>query len=276
MRRFVPERLVRSRGVVMREVGTEPVAHVFDVPISVCVDVFVLHRSPQSFREDVVHAPASSIHADQNFFFFQDARVVLVRVLHSLIGIVDVRRAVCERVVQCIDAECGFHRRRHVPRQDRARVPIEDRGQVAEPSPCPNVRDVGAPDVVRVAGDDIAQEVRIRLVPDEGNARPWLGIYGFEPEHAPKRTQSVLPDVDAVIAFEHVDELQDAVLRMIGVLFVECGEDAQVFFVHRKRCRVDRGARDAEELGLPRKRYRFMVAFDQCFPVSRAMGQIFF
>ena len=98
MRRLVIQRLVRSLGVVVVEVARESVAHFVDRRVPVRVDVFVLHRSPQTLREDVVHAPAAAVHADENIVRFQNVRVRLARVLHALIGVVDVGRPQDERV----------------------------------------------------------------------------------------------------------------------------------------------------------------------------------
>lgn len=224
MRCLVPQRLVRSRGVVVDKVVRESVADFVDRGIPVRVDVFIFHRPPETFGEDVVHAPAATIHADEDALRLRDAREVIVGELHALVAVEDVRHSRRDRFLKHLTAECRFHRRRYPPRNDRTRVPVDDCDEVAEASLDPDVGDVGAPDLVRSGDAIVAQEVRIYLVPDERNARFWLGIYGFQSQRSAQRAQFVLADSDSMVAIEYMDELEDPVLGMIGVLAVESFE----------------------------------------------------
>ena len=254
IRRLVIQRLMRPRSIVVNEVAIKSVADFADRRVSVRVDIFVLHRPPQSFGEYVVHASSSSIHADQYVALFQNVRVVLVGVLHSLIGVVNVWRSMVKRFLQGLDAERGFHRGRNAPCQDGARVPIDDGGKVAESAVDPDVGNIGAPHFIGSRDVVVPQEVRIHLVSDEWNACSWLRIYGFEPEDTPERSQAILADLNAMIALQDENQLQHAVLRMIRVLAVESGEDAQILFVQRNRCRVQTRAGDAENIRLSSER----------------------
>ena len=104
-------------------------------------------------------------------------------------------------------------------------MPIQQRDEITESSKEADVRDVGAPDFVWARDPIVTKEVRIDRMTDERNARAWLGVYGFESEDAPERPHAILADLDTVVALEDEGELQNPVLRMIGVLLVERRED---------------------------------------------------
>ena len=65
---FVIERLVRTFGVVELKVVGEAGVGLGGCPVRFQIDVFIFDGSPQSFGKDIVHTPASSVHADPNFF----------------------------------------------------------------------------------------------------------------------------------------------------------------------------------------------------------------
>ena len=62
-RAFVAQRLMRSPLIVKPEVVFQSLPQFGRVAVTPQVHVFVLHRPPQPFHEDVVKAPSLAIHA---------------------------------------------------------------------------------------------------------------------------------------------------------------------------------------------------------------------
>lgn len=58
---------MRSLCVVEGKVVGEPVTYFADRRVPFEVHVLVLHRAPQAFGEDIVHAPAASVHTVQKW-----------------------------------------------------------------------------------------------------------------------------------------------------------------------------------------------------------------
>lgn len=76
------------------------------------IDTFILHRSPESFGEDVVHTSATAIHADGYVLVFQNVGVLRRGEVTALIGVVDVRCAYLKRSVEIVETEWDLERRR--------------------------------------------------------------------------------------------------------------------------------------------------------------------
>ena len=57
---------MRSLRVVKLEVFSQPGLGSVEVGIGLQIDIFIFDCAPQSFRKDIVHTPASTIHADLN------------------------------------------------------------------------------------------------------------------------------------------------------------------------------------------------------------------
>ncbi len=114
------------------------------------VDGFIFERAPQTFDEDVVHAPAPPIHGDRDLGGFKNAGEVKAGELASLISVEALRFAVSiQRLIQGIDAEGGIHGIRQPPCEDMAGRPVHDRDQIKEPALNRNVGDVGLMRILR-------------------------------------------------------------------------------------------------------------------------------
>ena len=63
--------------------------------------------------------------------------------------------ALREGHVQCVEDEVGFEVRGHRPADDPAPEDIQHDGEIGEPGPGRNVRDVGHPDLIRRGRDEV-------------------------------------------------------------------------------------------------------------------------
>jgi hypothetical protein len=84
--------------------------------VGVQVDVLIFQTSPQPLDEDVVHAPALTIHADPDAVGLQHAGEVDAGELAALVSVEDLRPAEPpQRLFQGIDTEVGVQRVRNPP-----------------------------------------------------------------------------------------------------------------------------------------------------------------
>lgn len=120
----IAQRLMEPLGVVEDEVLLDALPGLSDGLVVLGIHVFVLQGSPEPFGEDVVHAPASSVHADENGGIQQHLREVAARKLRPLVGVEDLRGAQRQGALQRPDAEVGLEAGREFPGEHVARVPV--------------------------------------------------------------------------------------------------------------------------------------------------------
>jgi len=129
------------------------------------VDVLVLHRSPKTLDEDVVEGASSAIHADRDALALQHTGKRVGRELGALVAVEDLGLPVqAQGFLETVDAEVRLHGVAEPPAQHLAAVPVDDRDEEAEAPSEPDVRDVGAPDLVGPGDRNAPQQVRRDLV----------------------------------------------------------------------------------------------------------------
>lgn len=85
------------------------------------VDAFVFQGSPQALDEDVVHPAAASVHTDTHLGVLQYLGETGAGKLTALVGVENLRRTKPgQGVLQCLDAEIGFHGVGQLPGQHLA------------------------------------------------------------------------------------------------------------------------------------------------------------
>ncbi len=175
-----------------------------NVAVRFQVHFLVFDRSPQSLREDVVHAAASTIHGDLHIVSGKHVDEFLVGELRALVGVGNLRSSeFFDRFVHRLYAEIRFHGRRQIPSDYQPAKPIDDGVEVTETVSHSDVGDITAPDVVREACADVTKEIWIYLVIRVFKAC-FLGfrVYGLQshqPHHAP---YSIAAGVNFVVVLE--------------------------------------------------------------------------
>lgn len=139
---------MRALRVVERKVRIQPRSRGVDIRVRGQKNIFILHRAPQAFRKDVVHAPSPAIHTDLHIFSGEEIRVLRRGEMAALIGIVHFRNAHGKRPLQIFKTEINIQRFGELPADHIARVPIEQGDQIAKPLLQPYVGDVRAPDLI--------------------------------------------------------------------------------------------------------------------------------
>jgi len=128
------------------------------------IDIFILDCPPQSFREDVVHASPSSIHADLHVMAENQCGQIAARELHALIRVPDIRSSHVECVRERINAEICFKRWRYFPCDDIPAEPIKDGHEIGEASLQFHVGDIRAPNLIWMDDVEAAEQIRILLM----------------------------------------------------------------------------------------------------------------
>lgn len=144
------------------------------VAIRLQINIFVLHRSPQSLGKDVVHASSLSVHADLNVFSEQDVGVITARVLATLIAIVDCRGSNLERRFESLGAKISVERVRELPADDIPAEPIKYNSQIRPACFQFHVGNIRTPYMVWPRDGQILQQIRIFSVGGVGKAGMWL------------------------------------------------------------------------------------------------------
>lgn len=109
---------------------------------------------------------AASIHADCDLLALQDGGERHARKLAALIGVEYLRCPEArQRFLQSFDAEIGLQRNRQPPAEYPPAKPVDDRDQIDKAARHRDVRDVGRPNLVGPRHRQLAQQIRIDLVP---------------------------------------------------------------------------------------------------------------
>lgn len=144
----VSKRLVGTFRVVELEVVGEPGVRLGDGAVRFQVDILILHGSPQSLGEDIVHTASSAIHANL-YFFVQEWLEKLVRgKVRSLIRVADLWHRDGKRAVERRKTAGDFQARRYFPADDVPTEPIDDCHEICPAGFQFEVGDVGAPDLI--------------------------------------------------------------------------------------------------------------------------------
>src|SRR3974377_1887247 len=155
------KRLVRSCGVVEAKVAGQPRAQFASVGVVAQVNVFVLHRAPQSLHHHIVQRATSPVHADLYAGPLQKARKLLGGKLRSLVGVENFRPALTQRPLQCFHAKRRFQQIGQLPGKHVATEPVHDRHQVEISRRHRYVGDGGAPHLVGPFDRKPPQQIRV-------------------------------------------------------------------------------------------------------------------
>lgn len=134
--------------VVKLEIFGQSCSRLVNINIIMKKDIFILDRPPESFGENVIQAASASVHADLNFFSFQNRNVIFRRVMDALVGIMDVRHGDFQSFLERLNTESIFKCWRKLPRQDVTGMPVDNGSQIDEAVFQFYVSDVGAPDLI--------------------------------------------------------------------------------------------------------------------------------
>lgn len=168
--------------IVEMEVGCEALPGFFHRTIAFEIHFFILHRSPEPFREDVVQAPASAIHADFDAALFQNFREFIARELRTLIAVEDFRLSGIESFLESFNAEFFLHGDRKPEGHHIAGIPVEYGREICPPTGETNERDVRSPDVVVFHNFHAFEQIGVFLVIRVWNRGLWPAIDATETE----------------------------------------------------------------------------------------------
>ena len=128
------------------------------------IDVFVLHAAPQTLDEHVVQRSAATVHADGDLRCEKWFREDVARELGSLVRVEDPGLPSAKRSLEHARAEVCILGVRHSPGEHEAAKPIDDRDQVHETALHRDIRQVSAPDLIRLRNVHPIQQVGVNLV----------------------------------------------------------------------------------------------------------------
>lgn len=258
---------MRPDSVVEPEIATDAGAGFEDRSVGVEVHLLVFYRAPEALREYVVAPAASAIYAEGDLLAVEDGGERRACQLRTLVAFEDCQHTVaCQRFLERSDAEPCTQRDRHAPRRHAPGEPFYYGDEVDEAASHRHVLDVGGPDVVRSRQRQLAQQVRIDLV-------PRCCLRGVRPPaerldpHALHLSRDMQPThrrgfLPAQIAQHHA-----ACERIEQVQLVDPTHDRQVGARQGSRQIVDAAVADAVLLRLTGQRQR-MATVDHRFALG--------
>lgn len=241
---------MRPLGVIKVEISIQARDGLMNSLVAVQVDFFVFDTPPESFDEDIVQGPAAAIHADGHLMIFENPGERIARELRALITIEDFRFRPKKSPIKGADAEIAVQCGRDLPTEYIARVPVDDRDQIDEPSHQADICDVSAPDLVYSVDFYTSQEVRVYLMPGSGHRQARLRIDRLKP-HLPHQSSDPF-GIDLMANFpEPSGHLRNAKKRVPGILFVDQAHQMQILRALRHRFVVITGAGQSDQFALP-------------------------
>ena len=219
-RGLVVERLMKPLAVVEVEVFVQTLDRLRHAFVIVQVNFFIFDAAPQSFNEDVVQGSTTSIHTDGDLALFENAGECVTRKLHTLIRIENLRRGLCQRLLQRARAEIRFQCGRDFPRQNLTRVPVNDRCQINKAAGQANIRDVCAPDLIDAFDFQPSQQVRINLMAGAGLRQSRLLIDCFHAQQTQQTRDSFVIDL-LTLRLQPGCHAPNTVKRCLRVLLIE-------------------------------------------------------
>lgn len=263
--------------VVEVEVGSDTGSSFIDRTVGMQVHVFILDRPPEPFREDVVHAPASAVHADLHIFSKDETGEIAARELNPLIRVPNIRHGDLEGIRECLNAEIRFKRRRHFPSDDVPAEPIENGDQIGEAALKLDVRDVRSPDLIRTDDLEVSEQIGILLTRGVCPAQPLLfaWIDGFNAHLSHEPPDMVAADVGLVFLPQFDPHPTRAIERAVGVDPVDEAFDALILRTEQRHIR-EACARDIEQVALATEAEFVVRSDDERPPFFMGQGAIFF
>jgi hypothetical protein len=139
---------VTSLCIVESEILLQSQASFQHVRVCIEINILLFDASPQSFHENIIKIPPSSVHADLNIMHFQYTRKLRTGEVTALIGIENSRLCFFQGFMQTLQTEIHFQRIGHFPIDHVAGIPIDDGYQVGETFLQFDICDIGTPDLI--------------------------------------------------------------------------------------------------------------------------------
>src|SRR3954465_12913497 len=188
-----------SGGVVKAKVTGERSPRLGYCVVGPQVYFFIFDRSPESLHEHIVPPGAPAIHADSDGVGDQLSGECGTGELATLIGVEDLRLAMASQgLLDRPDAEPGPQRDRQPPGQNPPAEPVDDGGEIDKTARHRNVGDIHGPDLVGARDRQIAQQVRIDLVPRRRLGGIWLAVNGLDPHPLHQRGDMPAANLEAL------------------------------------------------------------------------------
>ena len=241
---------MRAPAVIKGEIAADRGARLGNAGIGAQVDFLVLDRPPEALDEDVVAPGALAIHADGDLGGGQDCDEADGGELAALVGVEDARPAMPgQSFLERLDAEIRAQCDRQPPGEDLAAVPVDDGREIDEAARHRYVGDVHRPDLVWPGHRQVAQEVRVDLVPRRWLRGPRAAIERLD-AHRLHQRRHVEPAHLMAFGHQHSPEHPAAGERVVEVQLVDPAHEREIGGGRRPRQVVDAASADPERLRL--------------------------
>jgi hypothetical protein len=144
------------------------------------VHLLVLDASPEPFGENVVDGASLSVHADLDVPGTEAIEIAVTGEVRSLITVENVRESGLKSPVHTVKDKRHLERLIQRPGDDIPGIPVDDRHEVHPSVRHADVGDVDAPDMVRILGRDIPEQIGIDLVRKSPFAEIWTRMDPFD------------------------------------------------------------------------------------------------
>jgi hypothetical protein len=245
----VSQRFMEASVVVELEVRAEPREQRKSRLVVVKVHVFVLHAPPEPFDEHIVQRSSAAIHADCDLRIKQRLEKRLARELCALVRVEDPRRASTQCLLENACTEIGVLRVGDPPGKDVTAEPVDDCHQVHEAACHGDVRQIGAPHMVRLVDPQPPEQIGVDLVIlcSCARFRPWIHRVNAHEVHEAGNSLVVHQELEFVHRHGHFPNPKE---RMRSILPVDSRHQGEGPRVNGNRHIVQTRTRQSKKLAL--------------------------
>ena len=178
----------------------------------------------------------------------------------SLVAVPDLRNGRVERPIDTVEDKGHLQGVVKLPEDDRPRIPVDDRHQIHPPVEEPDIRDIDAPDMVRILGHDIAKKVGIDLVFQSLFTKVGARVNPLDP-HLAHRRPNTIPAHGKPLLPKGGSNFPASVERRSGIDLIDPVAEKNVLRGRPHRLVIDNGSGDSGQAALVRKG-EFRILFE--------------
>ncbi len=214
--------------------------------VFVGIHLFPLERSPEPFRENIVRGAPFSIHADLDIPGPEALEIAVAGEMRSLVAVKNDRGRDRESPVHRLQDKWHLERLIQFPGDHKPGVPV-DNGHPVHPSVRQtDVGNVDPPDVVRVLGREVPEEIRINLVLQGPLAEVRTRMDPFDP-HLPHGGLDPRSAHAEAFSLEHGCHAATPIEWPAGVERVDPVPQGDLFGRRKSRSVIEPGAGQAQQ-----------------------------
>ena len=247
-RSLVLQRLVRPSSVVEREPLPNSFSGLTGRIVFIEIHFLPLEGSPEPFGEDIVDGSPFAVHTDPDVSGEEAFQIAVTGEMAPLVTVENRGERGFKGPVHTVEDKRHLQGLIQRPGDDIPGMPVDNGDKVHPSLKQADVRDVDPPDMMRVLGRDIPEQIRIDLVRKSPFAEVGTRMDPFD-AHLPHGGPDPLPSHDEAFPGEDGRNAATPEERPAGVEFVDPVPKPDLFLRRRNRPIIQDRSRDPGQVG---------------------------